>query len=547
MVVALGGALAGLLLSVFYNKMVFIALNGVWKDIIRTEMMYMDVRAGTLVTGLGLTLMIALAALYFPLNRMLKRHFRSYLSAGPKEDGKGSARLRFSQQRLMLAGTLLTGVPALVLIISQAVRMELVNSAVFFAAGGLLLVSSALFFLWSMTRLQGGTEKRMTLSLLSWKNALRNRTRSMSIILLFAIGAFLVISTGSNRKDLFRHSGEPDSGTGGFLYYAESTVPVLQQLNDPGVRQGFGLEGDYSFVQFRKAAGDDASCLNLNRVVNPQVLGVNPDQLRGRFTFITRTDFLDGDDPWGSLEQDLPGGVIPAIADETVIKWGLGMQVGDTLHFTNSSGGTMDLILIGGMAPSIFQGNVLISNRHFLEQYPGSSGTDVFLVQGAMADTSLIRSELERGLRDLGWDMQLTATRLVQFSSVTNTYLSIFMVMGALGLLVGTFGLVVVLSRSILERRQELALLKAVGYGRGVIRRMVTREYMLLLLAGIGTGFLAAIVATLPSLVSANTGTSVTSILIWLIVLIANGWLWIQVITRSALKDESIYSALRND
>jgi len=221
--------------------------------------------------------------------------------------------------------------------------------------------------------------------------------------------------------------------------------------------------------------------------------------------------------------------------------------VGDTLLYVNANGERMRLLLIGGLAPSVFQGNVLISNGHFLEQFPGSSGTHVFLVEGALSDTAMISSELTRGMRDLGWDMQLTATRLAEFNSVTNAYLSIFLAMGALGLLVGTFGLVVVLSRSILERRQEIALLKAVGYRRKEIRNLVVREYLILLFTGIGTGFIAAIVATLPSILNAQTGTSFTSILLWLVVLVVNGWLWIQVVTRSALKNESIYAALRND
>jgi ABC-type antimicrobial peptide transport system permease subunit len=207
----------------------------------------------------------------------------------------------------------------------------------------------------------------------------------------------------------------------------------------------------------------------------------------------------------------------------------------------------MDLLLIGGLAPSVFQGNVLISNARFLEQFPQSSGTQVFLVEGEAADTSRISSELGRGMRDLGWDMDLTGARLTEFNSVTNAYLSIFMAMGALGLLVGTFGLVVVLSRSILERKQEIALLKALGYRRREIRRLVVREYLVLLLVGIGTGFITAVVATLPSILNAHTGTSFRSILLWLLILVVNGWLWIQVVTRSALSREAIYTALRND
>jgi len=313
------------------------------------------------------------------------------------------------------------------------------------------------------------------------------------------------------------------------------------------VQYEYGLSEGYSFVQLRKADGDDASCLNLNKIVNPQVLGVVPRMLDGRFSFVTRTSYLDEAHPWLSLQQDLPGGLIPAIADETVIKWGLGLAVGDTLHYTNSNGEQMKLLLIGGLAPSIFQGNVLIAEKRFLEQFPESSGTHVFLVDGAIADTAMIQSELGRGMRDLGWDMELTALRLAEFNSVTNAYLSIFMVLGALGLLLGTFGLIVVLSRSILERRQEIALLKAVGYPRKEIRKLITREYFFLLSWGILSGFGSAIIATLPSILSSHSGTSFSTILIWLFILVINGWFWIRLLTSVSLRNPQIYEGLRNE
>lgn len=543
MIVALVGSAAGLLLAVVYNRLVFIALNGVWKDIIRTEMMQIHIKWETLITGMVITLLVSFLAMFIPLSRRLKKQFAIHKETG----GPGKRYIPLSNRKPFLYLFAITGIISFGLVGSQLFAGELVNVPVFFTAGGLLLLSGIFFFMWQLRSSRKSEADELDLSRLSWKNALRNPTRSVSIVILFAIGAFLVISTGSNRKDLFTNSDEPTSGTGGFLYYAESTIPVLRQLNDPEVRLNFGLEGDYSFVQLRKASGDDASCLNLNKIVNPQILGVDPIRLDGRYSFVTRTPLLDEEHPWNSLEQELPGGVIPAIADETAIKWGLGLEVGDTLHYMNSNGGTMELLLIGGLAPSVFQGNVIISNTRFLEQFPESSGAHVLLVEGETGDTAQIRSEMERGLRDYGLDMQLAAVRLAEFNSVTNTYLSIFLVMGALGLLLGTFGLGVILSRSIMERKHEFALLKAVGYGKKKIRRLVVREYMVLLLVGIGTGFAAAIIATLPSILSSNTGTSFSSILVWLGILILNGWIWIHLIARFSLMNESIYTSLRND
>ena len=542
MLVALVGSLAGIGLSVLYNKLVFMAMNGVWSGVIRTQMMFMDIRISTLLTGLIATLLIALLAIWFPLNRKLNRHFSTY-----KKRGTGVKLRTGLPRRIIIWASILSGLASLAMVGSQLVRRELVNVPLFFGAGFLLLVSAVLFFYWYLSRTL--TEKRgvIDLQLLSTRNARRNLTRSMSIVILFAIGAFLVISTGSNRKDLFSNAADTGSGTGGFLYYAESTAPLLKKLNNPEVQYEFGLSESYSFVQLRKADGDDASCLNLNKIINPQILGVEPEMLEDRFSFVTRTAYLDEAHPWLSLLQKLEEGVIPAIADETVIKWGLGLSVGDTLRYTNSRGEDMRLLLIGGLAPSIFQGNVLIADKHFLEQFPESSGTHVFLVDGTVGDTAMISSELGRGMRDLGWDMELSAERLAEFNSVTNAYLSIFMVLGALGLLVGTFGLVVILWRSVMERSREIALLKAVGYSRKQIRILVVREYMFLLLMGIGTGFVTAVVATLPSILNAHTGTSFYSILIWLAVLGINGWFWIQMVARSALKNESLYRALREE
>ncbi len=543
MIVAVAGALAGLLLSVGYNKLVFLAMNGVWRDVVRTEMMYTRIRFATLVLGFILTGIIALAALYFPLNRMLKKQVSVHRRTAQEKYSAWSARIR---KGTGVAGAV-TGVIAILLIAIQFLRGESVNQQLFFVSGGLLLFSAVLIFLWYLGRLQVRSPERFDLGVLSWKNALRNRTRSISVVILFAIGAFLVISTGSNRKDLFSNAGDPSSGTGGFLYYAESTAPVLRNLNNPEVRQELSLEGSYEIVQFRRATGDDASCLNLNRVVNPRIIATRPGNLSGRFTFVTRTDHLDEEEPWRSLRRELPDGVIPAIADETVIKWGLGMEVGDTLQYTDADGELMELLLIGGIAPSIFQGSVIISEQNFLRHFPESSGTHIFLMEGEPADTALIAEEMQRGLRDLGWDMEQASVRLARFNSVTNTYLSIFMVMGALGLLVGTFGLAVVLSRSIMERKQEIALLKAVGFRRNRIRRLVIREYLILLLVGIGTGFITAVIATFPSLMSAHTGSSFRSILFWLVILVINGWFWIWLIARSSLNNPAIYRALRNE
>jgi len=83
---------------------------------------------------------------------------------------------------------------------------------------------------------------------------------------------------------------------------------------------------------------------------------------------------------------------------------------------------------------------------------------------------------------------------------VQNTYLSTFQSLGGLGLVLGTFGLAAVQLRNVLERRGELALLRAVGFPRRRLGWLVLLENAVLLLAGLAAGLLAAGTALLPHL-----------------------------------------------
>jgi ABC-type antimicrobial peptide transport system permease subunit len=93
-----------------------------------------------------------------------------------------------------------------------------------------------------------------------------------------------------------------------------------------------------------------------------------------------------------------------------------------------------------------------------------------------------------------------TTQRLEAYLAVENTYLSTFQALGALGLLLGAIGLAIVLLRGIWERRAELALLRALGYRKPALGRLLFLENGFLLLFGLGIGTLAAALAVLPNL-----------------------------------------------
>lgn len=537
-VISLAGGLAGLVISFFYTSLVFKILNTLWFEIVRTDVLLIRVLPSTLVTGLFISLLVSLGAIFISVRR-----FQQQRTADLQKQIISTEK---SGKRLLLNGMMYSSLfISFGIFIYQITGTKQMNPALFFISGILLLTGLLLNFRANLYRIEAKKRGSLNPRALAMLNLTRNKSRSLTIVTLFALGTFLVVSTGSNKLDLFANAQDKTSGTGGFLYFAETTMPVLFDINDPAKRAEDGIMEDFQVIQFAKVDGDDASCLNLNRISQPAILGVNPENLQGRFTFATKTEEMEKTDLWLALNQTFDDGTIPAIADQTVIQWGLGMKVGDILLYQNELGDTLRLKLIAGTTPSIFQGYVIISNQNFLKNYPTHSGTSVFLVDGAPEKQEVIAEELQSVFRDYGWEMQSTARRLVEFYSITNTYLSIFLALGALGLILGTIGLAVILARTLLERRREIALMQAVGFSTQPIFRIITREYLVLLFAGVMIGFAAAVVATLPAFLSAGSDASFSTVALVTGLILLNGFLWIFGLTWISLQKKILVTGLR--
>jgi ABC-type antimicrobial peptide transport system permease subunit len=534
------GALLGTFLAIGYNRLVFWGLNHVWNDIVRTRVLIPKIEVQTLVIGFFISIAVAALTIYFSLTRNLKRQTASVQRKTVNAPGK--------KTKIIL--TLCAWVLLLATFIS--VFLELLkekgnlNSGLFFMAGGMLLVSLMLFIVLAISRNPRPRLSPLSKTTLAILNLKQSPTRSITVIVLLAIGTFLVVSTGLNRKDFFSKVNDPKSGTGGFLFWAETSMPLLHNLNRAAYRQEQGFAQNFTAVQMRVNDGDDASCLNLNKISNPRILSVDPAQLEGRFSLQTTTKRVNPGDFWKTLDS-VSDHVIPAFADQTVIQWGLMKEVGDTLTYKNEFGEDIYLVLAGGLSASVFQGNVIISEKAFLHHFPTSNGSRVFLIDGPEEDREAIFDELTLAFRDLGIQITPTAGRLAEFKTIENTYLTIFMVLGALGLLIGTVGLAIVLQRSLLERKAEFALLASMGFSKRMLLQLIRGEYILLLFTGIISGFIAAIISVYPAIRGTVENLSPGFAVLLIALILLNGIIWIFVLSGLQLKQPVLVEALRND
>ncbi len=486
-VVALTGGAAGLILGIFYNRLILLGLQTIWNDAVRLEAIKQRVTFPAVAAGLLASLASASAVFFFGVRRALKAQVVRLLSTEASSlrfDGSGRRRRGV---KIKVAGW--TGIAAAVAATAAGALGGGVFQVIsFFISGTLFLIFGMVFFSIWMGSFGSRSGGKLTLVRLGVLIAARRRLKSLNVAVLFAVGIFIVTAVGANRGGVPADPADKSSGTGGFLLIGESATPVKS------------VSPDIDAVGFKVVDGDDASCLNLTKARSPRILGVDPSKLEGRFSFVSPARY-DGADPWSLLRSETGDGTIPAIADQTVLTWGLGLEVGDPLTYSAERGGEIKLRIAAGLKNSIFQGNIIVAEERLIEYFPSVSGKRFFLVDAPGADPAAYSKELTRRMGPLGLSFVSSADRLAEFSSVQNTYLAIFTMLGGLGILLGALGLGIAAARSIFESRGEYGLLIAQGYTLAEIRKVIIIEHIVPLAAGTVIGFISAIVAVLPPVI----------------------------------------------
>ena len=98
--------------------------------------------------------------------------------------------------------------------------------------------------------------------------------------------------------------------------------------------------------------------------------------------------------------------------------------------------------------------------------------------------------------------------------------------------------------RNVLERRRELALLRAVGYNASNVTQMIVAESVLLLGTGLAAGALCAAVAIAPAWLGHGGRMPGSGLIVLLLAVVVAGLLSSFVATRAALSGRML-EALR--
>jgi hypothetical protein len=471
-----------------------------------------------------------------------------------RPSGKAKDKVRSTVAWLLRGGLLVAALALAVLATSLGGEAQ---AGAFLSAGALVL---ALILLLVADHLRGqgrsnqGTSGGSLLTL-AIRNAGRNVGRSVTTIALMASAAFLIVAVSSFRLT------PSEEGIGGFNLLAESSEPLIVDLNSAAGRREL-LADDASqldgttVLSLRLQPGDDASCRNLYKATQPRILGVTPgfiahfnDHSATRFNFAASAATPEQHvNPWQLLAPATPSDQpVPVVLDKNTAMYSLQLYGGIGEEFTFTYGGEPIRFRVAGLlANSVLQGSLLIGEADFTRLFPQLSGYRSFLIRTPADRGPAIAALLENSLGDEGFDTADARTRLADLLAVQNTYISTFQSLGAIGLLLGTFGLAAVQLRSVFERRKELALLRAAGFRRWRLATMVLLENLLLLVGGLATGSLAALAAVLPHMLTSGAQVPLADLAVMLGIVLVVGTVTGLVAVRATLR-APLVAALRGE
>ncbi len=268
--------------------------------------------------------------------------------------------------------------------------------------------------------------------------------------------------------------------------------------------------------------------------------------------FIARGGFSWADapampNPWEVLAAGNQSPV-PVVLDQTTATYGLNPPQGrgDKLAVHDADDHRLDLQVAGLLNDSIFQGELLLNDESLRHYDPDAVGYRYFLIETPPGKATLVQQALQQNLGDYGFATETTVDRLSALAAIQNTYLATFQSLGGLGLLLGTIGLAVVQWRNVLERRGELALLRAAGFPMTALAVMVALENLLLLALGLGIGILAALMAVLPHLIGHGAAVPFDQLALIFALVVATG-MAASLAAMRGVQRTPILSALREE
>ncbi len=341
---------------------------------------------------------------------------------------------------------------------------------------------------------------------------LQSRFRTGMTLAMFSLVVFTIVTMSFITAAFGSIFEDTDRLSGGFDVRADAGYAApIPDMNE-ALKNAKGVNGDeFTAVGTLAGLAVDAKQRGTDRKPKPLFLqGVDGGYTKnvGYGFKSTVSKYDTADDVWTALRTEKDTAVISSdlapsrsnfdVGDgQPSIKlsgfYGEDKTLPDDLYIhveDPDSGRTRDLRVIGVLEDAAFFAPGVMSSQRTLDDLAGSSlpaqSYQFKLKEGT--DPGAAAKDLERAFAKNGLQAVVIEKEIRDGSATQGLFNNLLMGFMGLGLLVGIAALGVIAARSVVERRQQIGMLRALGFQRGQVRLAFLIESSFVALLGIGLG-----------------------------------------------------------
>lgn len=249
-------------------------------------------------------------------------------------------------------------------------------------------------------------------------------------------------------------------------------------------------------IETARTAGVSMSLQGSNESVMRQLVGFSDTMLsEGAFSLMQRdAAYASDEEAWNALRENdsltiLDGTAVPSMFVVTYGAWYV--SLGDVIVVSTPDGSTANLTVIGIMDQILVGG--AFTSESFVEDLNVKSTENLFYVDtvpGTGISDLEVRERLEDGLAEFGLGSIVVRDIIEEAMEASASTMQLMELFLGVGLVVGIAGLGIITIRNIAERRQEIGVMRAIGFQRSMILTTFLVETSFVSLLGISIGVL---------------------------------------------------------
>src|SRR2546426_6038843 len=192
-------------------------------------------------------------------------------------------------------------------------------------------------------------------------------------------------------------------------------------------------------------------------------------------------------------------------------------EVGDLLQlfYKPSPGITLSKnVTVAGVVNGVFFSGIVATSGLLKDSFGVGTGQLGFMKVSSGVDPTAVSIILKKDFARLGMQPLAIAVVIGTFVQIGQSFLGIFEAFLALGLVVGIAGLGIISIRSVVERRKEIGVLRAIGYRKNMVLSAFLLENSYVALLGILIGIVLGI--DLGYAIATSPGSGLTFVIPWL-------------------------------